>query len=113
MSYYSNSNQSINPDPRITKANLIIEFINDTCRFCAGYSMPTQEIHQKYVRYCRDRGEVASTFNVFARSFKYFAYHNHMVPNLLYTKINYFHDKPGVGYIKRNGWGYVNITVNY
>ena len=113
MPYYSNSNQSINTDPQITRAKLIIEFINETCKFCPGYSMPTQEIYLKYCRYCNDHGVEPSGSSVFARSFKYFAFHNHMVPNLIYTKINYFHDKPGVGYVRRSGWGYMNITVNY
>ena len=68
MSYYSNSNQSINIDPQITRANLIVEFINDTCRFCPGYSIPTQEIYLKYERYCKDSGAEPSTFNVFSIS---------------------------------------------
>jgi len=100
-------------DPQRTKANGIVDFINQTCVFCYGSTMPTEEIYDRYVRFCNDTFTFPSTFNVFARSFKYYAFHNCMVAGIQYIPINYYRDTPYKGIIKKRGWGYVNIAVNY
>lgn len=110
--YTSNSMQSITQDPKKTSCPNIVEFINDTCRFYPGGEMITEEIYDKYVQYCKDRNLEFSIFNVFARSFRYYAFHNNMIPNMMVHRVNYTHYKDGVGYIRKSGWAYSNICVS-
>lgn len=115
MAYYVNSykDQMITDNPRITTVPLIHEFIRDTCRFCLGANMPTEEIYDKYVKYCNDKSTNPGSFNGFARSFKYYALHQNMMHGIGYCKVNYFRDHPIRGLIKKTGWAYINLTVNY
>lgn len=114
MPYYSERQEPITQNPRITRATGIIEFINQFCVFSPGSAMPTEEIYDRYVRFCNDTiGPAPVSFNVFARSFKYYVYHNNMVIGVDYHPINYYHDTPDRGIIRKQGWGYINLAVNY
>ena len=90
----------------------IIEFINDTCRYAPGYTTNVEELYDRYVRYCIDRNIVPNKFNPFARSFKYYAFHNNMVQGIMYVPVNYYHDTPR-GIIHKSGWSYYNLACNY
>ena len=109
--YRSNSIQTITEDPQKTSCPGIVEFINDTCKFYPSCETIAEEVYDKYVQYCKDRHIAYSTFNVFARSFKYYAFHNNMVPDIQIHRVNYTHYKDGVGYIRKSGWAYSNLCV--
>ena len=112
--YNSQRDFDFNGNPKKTNCPNIVEFINATCRFYPGAETIAQDAYDKYVRWCSSKGlYYTSSFNVFARSFKYYAFHNKMVPNLFMHPVNYTAYKSGVGYIKKQGWAYTNLTINF
>lgn len=113
MAYISKSNQEITKNPRKTDCPNILFFIQDTCRFCPGADTITEDAYEKYKRYCNDFMMVAGTYNVFARSFRYFLFHNMLVKGVLVHPVNYMHYKEGFGYVQKRGWAYQNLTINY
>lgn len=99
-------------NPKKITVRLIVEFINDTCRYVPQSTMVTEELYDRYIRYCKDRNVIPNAFNPFARSFKYYAFHNNMVPGLMYVPINYTHDSSR-GFVNKQGWAYYNLACNY
>lgn len=111
--FLSRRNVQITENPQRTEVPGIVDFINNTCRFYPEAQITSEEIYDKYVHYCQDHGIQPSKFSPFARSFKYFAFHNDMVSGLLYFPTNYYHDTPNRGIIRKSGWAYYNLVVNY
>lgn len=109
--YNSNSMQTIVENPRKSTCPAVIEFINDTCSFYPQCETTAEDVYDHYRKYCKDRNIKRASFNQFAKSFKYYAYHNNMVPNLLIHRVNYTHYKPGVGYVRKQGWAYTGLSV--
>lgn len=112
--YNSERNFRTTHNPRETKCPHVIEFIQDTCKFYPGCDTITEEAYDKYVKYCKDRNyDDFGKFNTFARSFKYYILHCFMVSNLVYVPINYTAYKNGVGYIRKKGFAYRNLSISY
>lgn len=111
--YNSGRNAEYLAEPRKTNCKNIESFINSTCRFCLGASTIAQDAYDKYVRFCKDRNSEYSCFNVFARSFKYHILHQDTMYGVGLFPVNYDAYKEGVGYVRKQGWAYSNLTVNY
>lgn len=111
--YSSNRDPSITQNPRKTNGKNVDIFIKETCVYSYGASSITEEIYAKYVRYCTDRGFEYSTFNGFARAFRYYVIHQRFIPGVGVFPVNYMAYKDGVGYINKPGWSYSNLAVNY
>ena len=112
--YYSNRDPRIIQNPRKTIGKNVEKFIKEKCSFYYGASsIPTEEIFNKYKRYCIDNNLDYSNFSVFAKSFRYFVIHQSIIPGIGIHPINYQIYKEGYGYVTKQGWGYINIIVNY
>lgn len=111
--YYSRRDPHITMNPRKTTGKHVDEFILNTCVYYPQATAITEEIYEKYARYCRDRGYQCSTFNVFARSFRYYVIHMGYVRGVGVFPCNYVAYKPDVGYVNKSGWSYSNLAVNY
>ena len=112
--YHSNRDPSIILNPRKTAGKHVDEFIREACMYYYGASSVTEEIYKHYVKFCEDKQYTdISTFNVFARAFRYYVIHMHYIPGVGVFPCNYSAYKDGVGYINKQGWSYSNLTVNY
>lgn len=111
--YNSRRNNEYLAEPRKTNCKNIEIFINATCRFYFGASTIAEDAYAKYVGFCKDRGLEYACFNAFARSFKYHILHKDTMYGVGLFPINYTAYKEGVGYVRKQGWAYSNLTVNY
>ena len=111
--YQSNRDSSITMNPRKTNGKNVEVFIKEKCMFSYGANSITEDIFDKYVRYCNDNNLEHSNFNVFARAFRYFVIHQRLIPGVGVFPVNYQAYKQGFGYITKQGWSYSNLVVNY
>lgn len=99
--------------PRKITVNGITQFITDTCTFLPNASITTDDLYSRYTHYCIDHGIIPAKLNPFARSFKYWAFHQGMVQGIMYTPVNYYHDMGKRGIVLKSGWSYFNMACNY
>lgn len=111
--YYSNRDSSIIANPRKTTGKNVERFIKEKCIYYQGAESITEDIFDKYVRYCNDNNLEHSNFNVFARAFRYFIIGQNLLYGVGVHPVNYQAYKEGYGYINKQGWAYVNLAVNY
>ena len=111
MSYFSNYSPQITENPRKTNAKNIERFIQEVCCVYLGADTETEVLFDKYKKWCiYNNLEYTNSFNVFSRSFRYYAYHQAMLNGIVLHRVNYTAYKEGIGYINKNGWAYYNLT---
>lgn len=113
MSYFSYTNPDIVENPRKTTAKNIIQFIQEVCIVCPGADIETETLYNKYKRWCISKNLEYSNFNTFARSFRYYVFHQEMITGLKLHRVNYTAYKEGFGYIQKQGWAYYNLSCNF
>ena len=110
MGYFSYTDPDITENPRKTTAKNIKQFIQEVCIVYPGADIETELLYDKYKQWCIFKNLEYSTFNVFARSFRYYVFHQGMITGLYLHRVNYTHYKDGFGYVRKQGWAYYNLT---
>lgn len=114
MGYFSNYSPQITENPRKTNAKNIERFIREVCVVYPGADIETETLFDKYKRWCvYNNLEYTSSFNVFARSFRYYVFHQGMITGLSLHRVNYEFYKEGYGYVNKQGWAYYNLSCNF
>lgn len=114
VKYSTNRDPSIIENPQKTSAKNIEAFIREKCIFYLGCETITEDAYRKYVRYCQDKGlEYTASFNVFARSLRYYLMGQHLIAGVGIRPVNYLAYKEGYGYVNKKGWAYTNLCINY
>lgn len=107
-----NSNREITENPRKTTAKNIVDFIREVCYISVSEDMVTETLYNKYVKYCAERGKEYSNFNVFARSFRYYAFHEQMLQGITIHPVNYQTINNEGCIVSKQGWAYYNLGCN-
>ena len=111
--YHSNRDPGITQTTQRSIGKNVERFIREKCVFSLGASTVTQDAYDKYVRYCNDNGLEYSKYIGFAKAFRYFLMHEHLIGGIGVFPINYQAYKDGVGYVAKQGWAYSNLAINY